>query len=118
MKPATKASLLLGLLASMCAWALEAQTNSFSVVIDPPIHGTLQLSPPLPADGKYPAGTILTLTAQPDAGYVLDSVWYSVPGRFGQMYHEGTTREFRVTIDQDKRLGASFIEESAVNHIS
>jgi acetyl esterase/lipase len=34
------------------------------------------------------------------------------------MYHEGMTREFKVTIDQDKRIGASFIEESAVNHIN
>jgi acetyl esterase/lipase len=30
------------------------------------------------------------------------------------MYHEGMTREFEVTIDRDKRIGASFIEESAV----
>jgi acetyl esterase/lipase len=30
------------------------------------------------------------------------------------MYHEGMTREFQVTIDQDKHVGASFIEESAV----
>jgi acetyl esterase/lipase len=34
------------------------------------------------------------------------------------MYHEGMTREFKVTIDQDKRIGASFIEESAVSHIN
>jgi acetyl esterase len=53
----------------------------------------------------------------PDRGYVLDSAWYSVPGRFGQMYHEGMTPEFAVTIDRDKRIGASFIDEAAVRHI-
>ncbi len=47
----------------------------------------------------------------------LDSAWYSVPGRFGQMYHEGMTRDFKVTIDQDKRIGASFIEASAVKDL-
>jgi hypothetical protein len=90
--------------------SLPGQTNSFTVTIDPPLHGKLQLSPPLPDDGKYAAGTIVTLTTTPDPGYVLDSAWYSVPGRFGQMYHEGMTREFKVTVDQNKRVGASFIE--------
>jgi acetyl esterase/lipase len=98
--------------------SLPGQTNSFTVTIDPPLHGKLQLSPPLPDDGKYAAGTIVTLTTTPDPGYVLDSAWYSVPGRFGQMYHEGMTREFKVTVDQNKRVGASFIEASAVSHIN
>jgi acetyl esterase/lipase len=40
-----------------------------------------------------------------------------VPGRFGQMYHEGMTRDWKVTIDQDKRIGASFIEEAAVKDL-
>jgi len=53
----------------------------------------------------------------PDPGYVLDLAWYSVPGRFGQMYHESMAREFAVTIDRDKRIGASFIEAAAVSHI-
>ena len=35
----------------------------------------------------------------------------------GQMYHEGMAREFPVTIDRDKRIGASFIEEAAVRHV-
>jgi acetyl esterase/lipase len=99
------------------ARSLHGQTNSFTVTIDPPLHGKLQLSPPLPDAGKYGAGTIVTLTATPDPGYVLDSAWYSVPGRFGQMYHEGMT-DFKVTIDQNKRVGASFIEASAISHIN
>lgn len=95
----------------------RAQDSSFTVTLVPPVHGKVQLAPPLPADGKYPAGTVLTITTTPDPGYVLDSAWYSVPGRFGQMYHEGMTRDFKVTIDRDKRVGASFIEESAVKDL-
>jgi len=98
--------------------SLSAQDKaSFTVTLVPPVHGNVQLTPPLAADGKYPAGTVVTVTTTPDPGYALDSAWYSVPGRFGQMYHEGMTRDFKVTIDQDKRIGASFIEEAAVKDL-
>jgi acetyl esterase/lipase len=109
---------MLGLVCHAGAGPLHGQTNSFTVTVDPPLHGKLQLNPPLPDDGKYAAGTVVTLTTTPDPGYLLDSAWYSVPGRFGPMYHEGMTREFKVTIDQNKRVGASFIEASAVNHVN
>jgi acetyl esterase/lipase len=33
------------------------------------------------------------------------------------MHHEGMGPEFAVTIDRDKRIGASFIEEAAVAHV-
>jgi acetyl esterase len=100
------------------AASAQAQSASFTVTVVPPVHGAVQLVPALPADGKYPAGTVVTVKTTPDRGYVLDSAWYSVPGRFGQMYHEGMSRDFAVTIDRDKRIGASFIEEAAVNHIN
>ena len=92
-------------------------TGPYTVTVVPPVHGKVALNPALPAEGKYAKGTVVTVTATPDAGYALDSVWYSVPGRFGQMYHEGMTRDWKVTIDQDKRIGASFIEEAAVNDL-
>ena len=107
-----------GLLAFTVTAPLSAQDKSFTVTLVPPVHGKLQLIPALPADGKYPAGTVVTVTATPDSGYALDSAWYSVPGRFGQMYHEGMGRDFKVTIDQDKRVGASFIEASAVKDLT
>src|SRR5262249_44507254 len=77
---------------------VNAQSTSFTVTVVPSAHGTVTLTPPLPPDGHYAAGTVVTLTTAPDAGYVLDSAWYSVAGRFGQMYHEGMGREFKVTI--------------------
>jgi acetyl esterase/lipase len=108
----------LGLLLILGAVVLGAQRNSFTVTLDPAVNGAFQLQPPLPADGKYPAGTVVTVTATPASGYAVDSMYYAVPGRFGQMYHEGMAREFKVVIDQDKRIGASFIEESAVSHLN
>jgi hypothetical protein len=42
-------------------FSLPASTSTVDVV--PPVHGTLQLVPALPPDGKYPAGTVVTLKA-------------------------------------------------------
>jgi acetyl esterase/lipase len=81
------------------------------------VNGTLRITPPLSADGRYPAGTIVTASATPGPGFAVDSVWSSVPGRFGQAYSESPRREITVTIDRDTRIGASFIEETAVKDI-
>lgn len=96
---------------------LTAQSGPFTVTLVAPVHGKVQLAPALPADGKYPAGTVVTLTATPDPGYALDSTWYSVRGAFGQMFHEAPTLEDKIVIDQNKQVGASFIEESAVKDL-
>src|SRR5689334_4542708 len=93
-------------------------TGPYTATLVPPAHGKVTLSPALPADGKYAKGTVVTVTATPDSGFAIDSVWYSVPGRFGQMPHEGPGPAFQVTMDQDKRIGASFIEEAAVKDIT
>jgi acetyl esterase/lipase len=102
------------------ASSVQAQTQgqSFTVTLVQPVHGKVELTPALPADGKYAAGTVVTVHTTPDAGYALDSAWYSVPGQFGQMYHEGMTQDFKITIDQDKRVGASFIEADAVKDLT
>ncbi len=92
--------------------------QSFSVVTDKPENGSFTIDPPLPADGKYPEGTVLTVTAKPDAGYVLDAGYYSIPGMWGQMYHESMKSPFNVTVDRDMHIGVSFIEKSAVDHIN
>ena len=103
-------------LAALPAWTAPptAQAETFSVVIETPENGRISVRPPVPEDGKVPAGTVLTVTATPDAGYALDSGFYAVPGRFGRMYHEAPTPTFEVVIDQDKTISASFIEEEAL----
>jgi acetyl esterase/lipase len=93
-------------------------TGPYTATVVPPVHGKVTLNPALPADGKYAKGTVVTVTATPDSGYAIDSVWYSVPGRFGQMPHEGPGPALQVTMDQDKRIGASFIDEAAVKDIT
>lgn len=88
----------------------------FAVAVDKTVNGSIVLAP-APVDGKCAAGTVITVTATPEPGYVLDSGYFSVPGRWGTMYHESMKPSFQVTVDRDKHIGASFIEEEAVEHI-
>jgi acetyl esterase/lipase len=84
--------------------------------VDPPVHGKVQVTPPVPEDRAVAAGTVLTITATPDPGYVLDSLYYSLPGRF-PTYRESMGSELKVPVDGNKRVGASFIEASSVSHV-
>jgi acetyl esterase len=97
---------------------IYSQTETFVVTFDKPVHGTVKLDPAIPADGKYPKGTIVTVTATPDAGFVIDAIYYTVKGVWGQMYMESMESPLKVTIDQDKHIGASFIEKNVVSHIN
>jgi acetyl esterase len=106
--------LIMASLASTPSFAADA----FTVKLDPPVNGKFQVSPSLPADGKYPAGTVVTVTTTPDAGYTFDSGYFSVPGRWGAMYYESMTPKFTVKVDKDMSIGASFIEKSAVDHVT
>jgi len=98
------------------AGTLIAQT--INTIVDKPVNGTIKVDPALPADGKYSAGTIVTVTAKPDEGYVLDAVYFSEKGRWGQMYFESMNPVYKVTIDKEKHLGASFIEKAEVANIN
>lgn len=102
----------------VCSMNLSAQDEAFSVTLDPVKHGSITLDPPVPENGKYPTGTVVSVRATPVDGFAVDSIYYSVPGRWGAMYHESLTSEFEITFDQDKHVGASFIEAEEVAHIS
>lgn len=93
------------------------QEQMHTVKLDAITHGMIELEPALPADGKYKPGTVVTVKAKSDDGYALDSIYFSVPGRWGAMYHESLTPEFQITIDRDKSIGASFIEADRIAHV-
>jgi acetyl esterase/lipase len=95
----------------------ETNAQTFTVTADKCVNGSFTLNPALPPEGKYPAGTVVTVTTKPDAGFVLDAGYFSVPGMWGQMYNEFMTSPFKVTIDMDKHIGASFIMKSEVDHV-
>lgn len=106
------------LLSSGAFAATETKSSeTFAVVLDPAVNGRFSIDPALPADGRFPAGTVVTVSTKPDAGYALDAGYYSVPGRWGAMYHESMAPTFQVTIDRDKHIGASFIAMADVAHV-
>jgi acetyl esterase len=110
------ATMILSSLASLAALPSSA-AESFAVTLDPAVHGKYKIKPSLPADGRFPAGTVVTVTAQPDAGYTFDAGYYSTPGRWGAMYYESMTPTFKVNVTQAMHIGVSFIEKAAVAHV-
>lgn len=88
------------------------------VTIAPPQNGTIEVSPELPDDRIVEAGTVLTVTASPADGFVLDSCYYSGRGgMFGGNY-EFMTPEIQVTVNRSVTIGASFIDKEAVAGIN
>jgi len=109
------ALLLLGVIGLLGGPASAA--DSFAVTLDPAVNGRYQVEPALPADGRLPAGTVVTVTAVPDAGYILDSGYYATPGPWGPMFHESMTPTFKVLVNQAMHIGVSFIDIGAVAHV-
>lgn len=101
----------LALLLAPCA-VLAADVT---VTLEAPQHGSVQVSPPLPADGKVAAGTTLTLSATPDAGYALDSLYTAVPGMWGFAYNESMQPTLQVTVDQDTTVSALFVPAATLD---
>jgi acetyl esterase len=97
--------------------AVQAQTDTrtifYTVKVDAPQNGAVEINPPLREDHKVAAGTILKIKAIPAPGFALDSGYYWTASKAG-MYFEFPTPEFEVTIDNNKTVGASFIEKKAL----
>ncbi|WP_319231495.1 alpha/beta hydrolase [Draconibacterium orientale] len=111
-----KSFIFIVLILSACSGILQAQ-NTFSVSVNEVKNGKIKVEPAIPDDGKVPKGTVLTLTAEPDKNYALDAVYYSVTGMWGDMYLECMTSPYEVVINQNTKLGASFIEKEEVDHL-
>jgi acetyl esterase len=108
----------IALLALLLVNASIAQAAElYAVTADPAMNGKYSVTPSIPASGRVPAGTVLTVTTQPDKGYTFDAGYYSAPGPWGPMYYESMTPTFTVTVNQDIHIGAAFIETSAVAHV-
>lgn len=92
-----------------------SQTSEFIITVHQPTNGTVTLEPELPADGKYEEGTVITVTATPEPGYVVDAIYYSTQGPWGPMFYD-TPRvsSIEVIVNENKSVGAYFIEESLV----
>jgi len=87
-----------------------------TVTIKKPEHGNIKVSPSIPEDCKVASGTVITIKAKPDDGYILDSIYYYNPGEGRwRMYYESMDSVMNIKIERDKVIGASFIEEEALD---
>jgi len=94
-------------------------SEMFPVSVEEPENGSIQISPAIPENGQVSAGTALTVEASPARGYALDAIYYYNPGAEGwRVYHESMQPETEITVDQEKVIGASFIEEEALEGFS
>ena len=93
--------------------ALGAEAPMYTITLDALENGSISIQPPLPENKTVPAGTELTVKATPAAGYALDTIYYIGTGNQGRMYYETGAPEWKIKIDGNKHLGASFIEQKA-----
>ena len=97
----------------------EMSEKHFTVTAVPAENGSYTVSPALPADGRVPAGTTLTVTANPEPGYALDAVYYTVPGgMWGTTSYETFTPEMTLTVDTATSLGATFVDAALVEDLN
>jgi len=78
----------------------EYPESTFSLLSQSGIGGTVSPS----GGSNYPIGTKVTVTATADAGYLFDSWSGSVAG---------SEEQITITLDQDKTISATFIQDQA-----
>jgi acetyl esterase/lipase len=107
---------------------LNAQTLSSSLIADsaetfnitsvPAENGSYTIRPKIPADGKVPAGTVLTVKAKPAFGYALDAVYYTVKGGiWGTTSYESFSKKMKIPVTKDMKVGATFIPRPLVDNV-
>lgn len=111
MRTICKTALLAALSLSISATAQE----SFRVRVEQPAHGSVTVTPAIPADGQVRAGTVLNVSVKvTDSGWAFDSgYWLSTDnGMFYPTYKESMKQDFQVKVDNNMSIGASVIESS------
>jgi acetyl esterase len=114
MKNARNLLAVLFTLSLASAAALAADAPMYTVTVDDLTNGSISIQPPLPENMQVPAGTGFTIKATPAAGYAVDCIYWIGVGNQGRMYYENAAPEWKIAIDGNKHIGASFIEQKAL----
>lgn len=92
--------------------------NYYNVILDKSKHGTYTVSPEIPKNGIVKAGTVLTINAIADKGYVFDTNYRTGKGAWHPYYYEQTKPKAQFTVNEDMHIGASFIPEKTVENLN
>ena len=111
-------SSIIFLVASFHSTAQPMSSDKFTVTQVPAENGSYSIDPPIPADGKVPPGTVLTVKAKASRGYSLDVIYYTVKGgMWGTTSYEYFSSPMKITVDKDMSVGATFVEKSLVDNL-
>lgn len=81
-------------------------------------HGSIKVTPAIPADGVVAGGTKLTLKAIPESGFEIDAIYYTVQGgMWGTTSYEFFSPEETITVTKDMTIGATFVDRSLVSNL-
>lgn len=92
--------------------------ETFTVTLVPTENGAYTITPKIPADGKVPMGTVLTIKAKPAFSYSLDALYYTVKGgMWGTTSYESFAPKMKIKVNKDMKVGATFVPGSLVKNI-
>ena len=81
-------------------YQLQDTSSPFSLLVDPSTGGTVEVSPDQPS---YPEGTLVTLTAKPQEGYVFDK-WL----------HLSSANPVQIEVDKNWEVTPVFVKKNEV----
>ena len=102
-------------MAALAVCVASAAQESYRVRVEQPAHGSVTVTPAVPADGRMQNGSVLNVKVEvTDPGWSFESgYWLSTDrGMFYPTYKESMKNEFQVKVDNDMSIGASIIESS------
>lgn len=105
----------IAIIAALAVCGISTAQESFRVRIEQPAHGSVTVTPEIPADGRVKAGTVLNVKVSvTDPQWVFDSgYWLSTDrGMFYPTYKESMKQDFQVKVNNDLSIGASIIESA------
>jgi acetyl esterase len=106
-------SLIIVLTNLLFATSIDAADTTYSTLtVEQPEHGSLTFTPAVPENGEVAIGTRVSVRADAEAGYALDTIWEAVPGQFGRMYTESRSADYAFVVDRDKVVSALFLPEA------
>ena len=108
-----------GLALIMAIISINTIKAQFQVKVADLDHGSIKVTPAIPADGVVADGTKLTLKAIPESGFEIDAIYYTVQGgMWGTTSYEFFSPEETITVTKDMTIGATFVDRSLVNNLN
>ena len=106
----TKKTILI--LAALVSAATTFAQDKVKVEIENTEGGTFTISPEIPSDGMVAKGTVFTVTAKPEKGYVFDCAFQGTKHQWGTFYNETNDNPGKIVADHNITIGAAFLPES------